>query len=202
MAVRNCHRYDEIRQLAEQEISPYAEGETHAVTVARMTPRKGLDRAIRATAAAKMAGTPVTLHIVGNGPMWERLQTLAKELGVADAVIFHGEQSNPYPYIKQADFMFLTSYHEAAPMVIEEARCLGVPVLSTEIISTKEMVAEAQAGWVCDNDDRALVETLCRVLADQEGIQAVRNHLLQTPMDNQEALAQFATAVNGASTIV
>ena len=52
------------------------------------------------------------------------------------------------------------------------------------------------------NDDRALIETLCRVLADQEGIQAVRNHLLQTPMDNQEALAQFATAVNGASTIV
>ena len=200
VAVRNCHRYDEIRQLAEAEIPPYAEDAIHAVTVARMTPRKGLDRAIRATAVAKDAGTPVTLHIVGNGPMWDSLQALAKELGVEEAIIFHGEQSNPYPYIKQADFMFLTSYHEAAPMVIEEARCLGVPVLSTEIISTKEMVTEAQAGWVCDNDDRALDETLCRVLADREGIQAVRDYLLKTPMDNQEALSQFAAVVNGGST--
>ena len=202
VAVRNCHRFDEIRQLAEQEIPPYAENEIHAVTVARMTATKGLDRAIRAIAAAKAAGIPVTLHLVGDGPMRESLQALTKELGVQDAVIFHGEQSNPYPYIKQADVMLLTSYHEAAPMVIEEARCLGVPVLSTAITSTKEMVIEAQAGWVCDNDDQALTEMLCRVLADREGMQAVRDYLVQTSMDNQEALAQFATAVNGESPII
>ena len=80
-------------------------------------------------------------------------------------------------------------------MVIEEARCLGVPILSTEIISTKEMVTEAQAGWVCDNDQAAIDQTLCRVLADRDGLAALKQRLLATPMDNRVALAQFSDAV-------
>lgn len=195
VAVRNCHRYDEIRRLAEERIEPYDSDAVHAVTVARMTPRKGIDRAIRAVAKARQAGHPLVLHVVGDGPQRSALQQLAEDLAVTKWIVFHGEKSNPYPYVKQADFMLLTSYHEAAPMVIEEARCLGVPILSTEIISTKEMVTEAQAGWVCDNDQTAIDETLCRVLADRDGLSAVKERLLATPMDNTEALAQFAAAI-------
>ncbi|MBR0447803.1 MAG: glycosyltransferase [Clostridia bacterium] len=196
LAVRNCHRYDQIRAMAESETVRYEGEALHAVTVARMTPRKGVDRAIRAVAAAQTNGIPMTLHIVGDGPMRRDLEDLAQELGIADSVIFHGEMGNPYPYIRQADLFLLTSYHEAAPMVIEEARCLGVPVLSTEIISTKEMVTEAQAGWVCDNDQQALNEALCRVAADREVLTAVKERLLATAMDNRVALEQFAAAVN------
>lgn len=196
VAVRNCHRYDEIRAMAEEPITPYSADALHAVTVARMTPRKGIDRAIRSVAAARREGHPLVLHIVGDGPMRSSLQQLAEELAVIDAVIFHGEVSNPYPYIKQANLMLLTSYHEAAPMVIEEARCLGVPILSTEIISTKEMVAEAQAGWVCDNDQVAIDETLCRILADRDGLNEIHQRLLNTPMDNRVALQQFSAAVS------
>ena len=197
LAVRNCHRYDQIRAMSETETVRYEGDALHAVTVARMTPRKGVDRAIRAVAAAQSHGLPIILHIVGDGPMRQDLESLAQELGMGETVIFHGEMGNPYPYIKQADLFLLTSYHEAAPMVIEEARCLGVPVLSTEIISTKEMVTEAEAGWVCDNDQQALNEALCRVAADREALTAVRDRLLATAMDNRVALEQFAAAVNG-----
>ena len=196
LAVRNCHRYDQIRAMADSETVRYEADRLHAVTVARMTPRKGVDRAIRAVAAVQAGGIPMTLHIVGDGPMRRDLENLAQELGVSDTVVFHGEMGNPYPYIRQADLFLLTSYHEAAPMVIEEARCLGVPVLSTEIISTKEMVTEAQAGWVCDNDQQALNEALCRVAADREALTAVKERLLATTMDNRVALEQFAAAVN------
>ena len=81
-------------------------------------------------------------------------------------------------------------------MVIEEARCLGVPVLSTEIISTPEMVTQPGAGWVCANDQQALNEALCRVAADRETLTAVKERLLATAMDNRVALEQFAAAVN------
>ena len=192
VAVPNCHRMEEILTLAEEQSVAYAEDAVHIVTVARMTPRKGVDRAIRAVAAARDRGIAAVLHILGNGPMWDDLQTLTQQLGVADAVVFHGEQSNPYPFIKQADLMLLSSYHEAAPMVIDEARCLGVPILSTEIISTKEMVIEAGAGWVCANDQTALDEALYRVLTDSEGLDAVRRHLTENRADNRAALEQFA----------
>ena len=129
--------------------------------------------------------------------MEESLRQMVRERNLENHVKFHGQQGNPYRYLKNADLFLLTSYHEAAPMVIEEARCLGVPVLSTEIISTKEMVTEAEAGWVCDNDQQALNEALCRVAADREALTAVRDRLLATAMDNRVALEQFAAAVNG-----
>jgi len=191
VAVPNCHRFDEIAALAEKETVTYPADTLNVVTVARMTPRKGVDRAIRAVAAAREAGIAVTLHILGEGPQWDSLQALTNELGLSKTVVFHGEKSNPYPYIKQADLMMLSSYHEAAPMVIDEARCLGVPVLSTEIISTKEMVIEAQAGWVCDNDQEALNEALCRVARDRETLAAVREHLMRNRATNATALEQF-----------
>ena len=195
VAVRNCHRYEVIRALAQRDTVVYDHPGLHAVTVARMTPRKGVDRAIRAVAAAKAVGTPLTLHLVGEGPQWDHLQALAQELGVTESVVFHGQQENPYPYIKQADLMLLPSIHEAAPMVIEEARCLGVPVLSTEIISTKEMVEEPKAGWVCENSQEAFIDLVCRVAADREALATVTQRVAETPMDNREALSQFAMVV-------
>ena len=80
-------------------------------------------------------------------------------------------------------------------MVIDEARCLGVPILSTEISSAQEMIIDVQAGWVCDNNQAAIDETLCRVLADPDGLAAVKQRLLATPMDNRVALEQFSDAV-------
>lgn len=195
VTVCNCHRYDTIRAIADAETVSYDPDAIHAVMVARLSKCKGIDRAIRSVAVARAEGHPLVLHVVGDGPIRGSLQQLAEELGVADAVVFHGEKSNPYPYLKQADLMLLTSYHEAAPMVIDEARCLGVPILSTATSSVREMVTEAQAGWVCDNDQAAIDEALCRVLADRDSLAEVKGRLLATTMDNSVALAQFAAAV-------
>jgi glycosyltransferase involved in cell wall biosynthesis len=194
--VRNCHRHDAIRAMAQEPIAPYTPDAIHAVMVARLSHCKGIDRAIRSIAVARQAGHPLVLHIVGDGPIRNTLHRCAEECAVTEWVCFHGEKQNPYPYIKQADLMLLTSYHEAAPMVIEEARCLGVPILSTKTSSSQEMVIEAQAGWVCDNDQAAIDDTLCRVLADRNGLMAVKQRLLATPMDNLVALAQFSAAVS------
>lgn len=196
VTVRNCHRHDAIRAMAEEETVTYAPDAIHAVMVARLSRCKGIERAIHAVAKARQSGHPVVLHIVGGGPQRRALQQLVAELAATDWVVFHGEKSNPYPYIKQADLMLITSYHEAAPMVIDEARCLGVPILSTATSSAQEMVAEAQAGWVCANDQAAIDDTLCRVLADPDGLAATRQRLLTTPMDNHVALEQFSAAVS------
>lgn len=197
VAVPNCHRVEEILDLAQQDPVTYPAETVNVVTVARLTHEKGLERAIRAVAVAQAKGLPVRLHLVGAGPMKEALQTLTEELRIREAVAFYGEQPNPYRYMKNADLLLLSSYHEAAPMVIDEARCLGLPVLTTATTSSTEMVAQAKAGWVCDNSQEALTETLCRVAADREGLQTVKHHLNRSRMDNRAALAGFRAVVNG-----
>lgn len=191
VTVRNCHRYDEIARLAAENPPVYADDAVHVVLVARLTHEKGVDRAVTAVAQAVDSGVSVHLHIVGDGPLRDALQQQVAQEGLTDVVHFHGEQANPYPYIKQADLLLVSSYHEAAPMVIDEACCLGVPVLSTETISAKEMVTEVQAGWVCDNNQEALNEALCCVTRDREALAAVREHLMLNRTTNDSALEQF-----------
>lgn len=188
--VPNCHRYEEIGIMAEDEPLLYDSGVVNAVTVARLSHEKGIDRAIEAVAAARDRGLPIALHIVGSGPMEDALRQLVKDRALEDHVVFHGEQSNPYKYMKNADLLLLTSYHEAAPMVIDEARFLGIPVLTTETTSSREMVTDRACGWVCENSQRALNETLCRILEDREALGAYKEKQTQTS-DNNKALAQF-----------
>ena len=190
MTVHNCHRYDEIARLAAEDPPRYSSDAVHAVLVARLTHEKGVERAITAVAEAKQRGVTVCLHVVGDGPLRESLQQQAAQLDVADAVCFYGEQVNPYRYVQSADFLLVASYHEAAPMVIDEALSLGVPVLTTATTSSAEMVTARQGGWVCDNTQTALTDALIQVASDPSGLAAAKA-ALAVPWDNRHALAQF-----------
>lgn len=191
VTVPNFHRYDEILELAGRAPVDYEENWIHGICVARLAHEKGIERAIYATAAAKEAGHAMKLHLVGGGGMEAQLRDLAAQLGLQDRVVFHGEQTNPYRYMAGADLFLLTSYHEAAPMVIDEAVSLGLPVLTVKTTSSHEMVTLRQAGWVCDNDQAALNQALIALLADKEAIHTAKNSLRSRAVDNTLAARQW-----------
>ena len=194
--VRNFHRYDEIRALAAEK-AVYEEGGLHLISVARLTHEKGIERGIRAVAKAREAGYNVTLHLVGGGGMERQLRELTGQLGLENRVIFHGEQPNPYPYMAAADLFLLTSYHEAAPMVIDEAVCLGLPVLTVRTTSSHEMVTQRGAGWVCENDQEALNEALLDILGQTDALETVKKGLREQTVDNSAAAQQLRALIEG-----
>lgn len=108
-----------------------------------------------------------------------------------ERVCFHGEQANPYRYMTHADLLLMSSFHEAAPMVIDEARCLNLPVLTVKTTSSREMVLDTGCGWVCDNDQKALNDCLVAVLSDRPGLQKRRSSLRCAVTDNTAAANQF-----------
>lgn len=197
VTVRNFHRYEQVRALADQEPEEYDPTVQNVVMVSRLSHEKGIERAIRAVARAVEQGIPVMLHIVGGGPMRDMLEKTAEELGICSCVRFYGEQANPYRYMKNADLFVMSSFHEAAPMVIDEALCLNVPVLTVQTTSSYEMVTLRQGGWVCENTEEALSQTLIRVLPDTKGIDTVRNILRGQYNNNNAAAAQFAELFEG-----
>jgi glycosyltransferase involved in cell wall biosynthesis len=136
------------------------------------------------------------LHILGDGAERESLAGLASQLTVEDSVIFYGNQGNPYRYMKNADVLLIPSRHEAAPMVIDEARAIGLPILTVKTTSAEDMVAERDCGWVCENTDEALSLKLCELLADGTALSLMKERMQQAEVDNSEALAQFEAAVN------
>ena len=123
--------------------------------------------------------------------MKRELTDLARIMGISDSVFFYGEQSNPYRYMKNADLLLISSYHEAAPMVIDEARSLGVPILTTETTSSRDMVSDMGCGFVCENSTSALCEKLYEVASDRDGLASLKTKLKDIGADNADALRQF-----------
>lgn len=197
VTVKNFHRYEEIRCLANEQTVEYKNDCVNLLTVARLSHEKGIDRAIKAFAKAIENGNTAKFHIVGDGAKRNELEELVKTLGLTDSVVFYGEQSNPYRFMKNADLLLLTSYHEAAPMVIDEARSLGLPILSTSTTSSQDMILDSECGWVCDNSQSALDESLQAVLANVHSLQYTKGKLLESNPNNNAAAEQIALAING-----
>lgn len=195
IAVRNCNDYENIRRLAGDGIR-YEDGCFHIVTVARLSVEKGIERAISAVKTCIENGYRIRYHLVGSGNMEATLKNLVAENHMEDCVLFYGNQTNPYPYMKNADLFLLPSYHEAAPMVFDEAACLGVPVLATETTSTDEMIRDEQSGFVCENSQDGLCISLQNLLNDRQQLTVIRKALSDRHFDNKKSICLFDNIVN------
>lgn len=191
VTVRNCHRYDVIQKLSETVPVEYKKDICNILFVGRLGEEKGADRGIIAISNAIQKGYPAAFHIVGDGQERKTLEQLTDKLGLKQQVSFYGEQSNPYRFMKNADLLLVPSYHEAAPMVIDEAVSLGLPVLATKTTSTYEMVLQRKAGWECENSQDGINRTLLEVLKSSEALENVRSGLNRSKADNVTAIGQF-----------
>lgn len=185
VSIRNCNDYVNIRKLAGNGIE-YDKSVFNIVTVARLSKEKGIERAIEAVKYCIDKGFKINYHIVGSGVEELRLKKLVSDYGLDKNIKFYGNQMNPYKYIVNADLFMLTSYHEAAPMVFDEAACLGVPVLATKTTSTEEMILNNNAGFVCDNSDESINRYLLQVLNNKEKLDTIKQDLLKRNFHNQD----------------
>jgi len=132
--------------LAEHEPRP---GQPPTVLfVGRLVAYKGLDVLLRA-----MVDVPASLALVGDGPLRESLQHLARDLGVADRVTFAGRVSDAdrLSWFGRADVVVLPSVsrQEAFGLVQVEAMLTGRPVVATGL--------PTGVPWVNQHDETGLV---------------------------------------------
>lgn len=70
-----------------------------------------------------------------------------------------GFQENPYPYIRKADVFVLTSDMEGFSLVVCEALCLGVPVISTAVTGPVELLSD-QYGIITELSAEAVASSI------------------------------------------
>lgn len=161
------------------------------VSVCRLSPEKGIQRAIKVFAKLKEKGfTDYQWVIIGDGNCRTEIEQLIKTYKLNDNIILYGEQKNPYCYLKNADAFLLASYNEAAPMVFGECQALGLPILTTKTCSAIELVQDKALGLVCENSEEGLFNMLEKVLLDKESIKKVNNENI-----NESALQQLENLI-------
>lgn len=176
-----------IRQMS-LESKPSFTG-LNIVTVGRLVPLKGYDLAIAAAKILKEKGYEFKWHFVGGG-MREELEALAQAEGVADYIVFEGEQLNPYPYMAQCDIYVQTSKFEGFGLTIGEAKILGKPIVSTNFPVVYNQITPGENGLVVEMTGEAIAEGIMRLIDDNE----LREKLQSNVMAEHNTTAETESA--------
>jgi D-inositol-3-phosphate glycosyltransferase len=152
--------------------------------VGRIEPLKGIDTLIRAIAHMRTTGItdrhPHYLVIIGGDPAADpqdmtsemaRLQSLSRELGLEDLVLFLGKRdqsSLPY-YYSAADVLIMPSHYESFGMVALEAMACGTPVVASQVGGLAFLIQDGVTGYVVPGGDPiALSDRLTLLLSQPE----------------------------------
>ncbi|REJ84752.1 MAG: glycosyltransferase [Acidobacteria bacterium] len=110
-------------------------------------------------------GPRAELWMLGEGPDARRLERRAARLGIAGRVRWFGFRDNPFPFLRAADCLALSSHFEGLPNVVIEAMACGTPVVSTRCpYGPDELIEHEATGLLVPVDDTsAFAEALARM---------------------------------------
>ena len=138
------------------------------VVVGRLVSQKRIDRVIRIAKKIKEENLPITIQIIGDGVLKSKLSDYAKSLNIDKHIQFLGYLKNPYPYIKAANLLLSTSEYEGFSLVICEAMCLDIPVVSTKTCGPIEILDNNKYGILCDQNDDSIYCAIKLLYSDKE----------------------------------
>lgn len=128
--IYNPYDFDLIKELSLKNINFNIPEDEYLVHVGSFSQPKRHDILLKAF--TKIKNKNIKLVLVGQGDEESNIKKFIKDLDIEQRVVFAGFQSNPYPIIKGASLLLLSSDHEGLPTVIVEAYALNVNVVSTD----------------------------------------------------------------------
>jgi len=143
----------------------FLEGERFRIlTVARLTPRKGIADLVEACRLLQ-GELDYEVVIVGDGPQKGELIARVERYGLADRFQFLGAQSQEEvrEQLRRASVFVLPSYSEGIPVSVMEAMAMHVPVVVTRVNGVPELVRQGAGILLEPGDIQALVVALRRV---------------------------------------
>ncbi len=127
------------------------------ITIGRLDERKNHEFILRVLAAACRRGHPYRLTIVGDGPLADRLQVRAAELGVGGRVTFAGVVPAAATLLRQHRVYVHAARVENCPIVLLEAMAAGRPILAAPAGGVPELFVDGDQGmhWSLDDGEDA-----------------------------------------------
>ncbi len=140
------------------------------VSIGRLAAEKNLKTLLSAFALVMQSNQNTRLVIIGDGPQKEELKKFAKDLGIAECVLFTGlVPFDQIPkYLKAADLFCFASVSETQGLVTMEAMAAGLPVVAVKGTGTSEIVQDGITGILTENTPESLAQAINQVLDNEE----------------------------------
>ena len=138
------------------------------LTVGRLTEQKALELSVRAMKLLKAEDIQARWYVLGEGPERAALSRLIRKLGLEQGFILLGHSDNPYPYFRQADIYVHASRHEGKSIAVQEAMCLGCPVVLSDCSGNREQLTDGVDGVMCDLTAESIAEKVKMLIRNEE----------------------------------
>jgi glycosyltransferase involved in cell wall biosynthesis len=152
-------------------------GETRLVAVTRLSPRKRplqLARMLREARRRLPAGCGLSVEIVGDGPLRERLEGYLRRHDMTSWVQVRGRRSRAEirSTLARSDLFIAPAVLESFGIAALEARCAGVPVLARSGTGVEDFVEHGRHGWIVGSDP-AMVDAIVALAGAPEMLRRV-----------------------------
>lgn len=134
----------------------------------------------------KKMGLNFTWYIVGDGGESKLIADNIQQYGVSECVIMLGAKSNPHFYIKRADLYVCLSSSEACPRVINEAKILGTPVVSTDFPTVFEYLVDGVDGRIASIEN--IPNTIVELFTDNNLYIRIKSEISKFHFDNAQLI--------------
>src|SRR6185312_11501751 len=108
--------------------------------VGRLVPQKAHDRFLRAAEIVHREVPEAKFLVVGDGELRAPTEALADRLGLGEAIVFTGIRADAATIIARSDLLVFSSEWEGLSIAALEALARGVPVVSTAVEGTRELL--------------------------------------------------------------
>ncbi|MFT4181801.1 MAG: glycosyltransferase [Rhizobium sp.] len=179
------------------------------ISVCRLIEKKGIEFALRALAKLRASHGDFDWHytIIGDGPLREDLEHLARELGLLQQVTFLG--SRPHHDVKQ----WLSQSHafilpsvtaangdvEGIPVALMEAMASGLTVVSSYHSGIPELIEDGTTGFLApERDVDALADKIAWIIENPhpcDGIADAARQKIETDYNTDRLNDQLAAMV-------
>jgi glycosyltransferase involved in cell wall biosynthesis len=138
----------------------------------RLKRYKGVETAIRALAVARRGRSDLILDIAGTGDDRPRLEVLTRELGLEEAVHFHGfvTETEKLRLLRSTWANVFPSPKEGWGITIVEAAACGTPSLASDSPGLRDSVRHGETGFLVPHGDIAALAGRMLELAADPGL--------------------------------
>ena len=147
-----------------------AEDRSVLLFAGRISHEKNIEFLLTMTARLKCTRPRILLLICGEGPARGSLQRRVKRMGLADNVMFIDyldRETELMDCYRAADVFVFASRAETQGLVLLEAMALGVPVVSTAVMGTIDILSPNRGALVAEDDAGDFAANVALLLRDR-----------------------------------
>jgi glycosyltransferase involved in cell wall biosynthesis len=182
--------------LATPILSRGVDGKKNILIVSRLESEKKVDLGLKIFAKVAKGREDLRLVIVGDGSLMNRLQNMAKKLGILDKVSFEGWREDVADFYKNAYIFLNTSEYEGFGMSLFESAHSGCAIVTTNVGIAQDVLGNGRSALVCPvGDEKCLSTKILNVLENPlfaQGLsQKAQEDIKKITLSKEEYLKQY-----------